>query len=39
MKYSEFLAKKWNWNSVVDLKNENSIFNKLFGENIELRPL
>lgn len=39
MKYEEFLSKKWNWNSVVNLDKENSIFNKEFGQIIDLRPL
>ena len=30
---------KWNWDDVVDLKKQNSIFDKVFSENITLRPL
>ena len=39
MKYEEFIARKWNWESVVNLKQENNIFRKVFGEKITLRPL
>ncbi len=39
IKYKDFLQKKWNWNSVVNLDQENEIFNKKFGETINLRPL
>ena len=39
MAYSEFIAKKWNWNEVVDLQQENQIFNKQFSERLTLRPL
>jgi hypothetical protein len=33
------LEKKWNWENVTNLEKENEIFNKVFGENIMLRPL
>jgi hypothetical protein len=39
MKYEQFLARKWNWNKVVNLQNENKIFDKTLSENITLRPL
>jgi hypothetical protein len=39
MEYSEFINNKWNWNTVIDLNEENKIFNKIFRENITLRPL
>ena len=39
MPYSKFVNDKWNWNSVINLTEENSIFNKVFSENITLRPL
>ena len=39
MNYSQFVNNKWNWKSVVDLKEENKIFNKVFRENMTLAPL
>jgi hypothetical protein len=30
MNYSQFVNNKWNWKEVVDLKEENKIFNKIF---------
>jgi hypothetical protein len=39
MNYQEFIESKWNWETVVDLKKENNIFNKEFAETITLRPL
>lgn len=39
MKYEEFLKKKWNWDKEVKLREQNEIFNKEFGEKINLRPL
>jgi hypothetical protein len=39
MNYQKFLNNKWNWKEVVDLSAENSIFDKIFRENITLRPL
>lgn len=39
MPYSKFVNDKWNWNTVINLTEQNSIFNKVFSENITLRPL
>jgi hypothetical protein len=39
MDYAQFVSSKWNWKSVVDLGEENRIFNKVFRENITLAPL
>lgn len=39
MNYSQFVNNKWNWKQVVDLKEENKIFNKVFRENMTLAPL
>lgn len=39
MEYSDFINSKWNWNNVIDLSEDNRIFNKIFRENITLRPL
>jgi hypothetical protein len=39
MNYSQFVNNKWNWKEVVDLKEENRIFNKVFRENMTLAPL
>ena len=39
IEYSQFLKEKWNWDQVVDLKQENNIFNKNFAERITMRPL
>jgi hypothetical protein len=39
MEYSQFLNAKWNWKNVIDLTEENRIFNKIFRENITLAPL
>lgn len=39
MDYAKFINSKWNWKKVVDLSEENKIFNKIFRENITLSPL
>ena len=39
MGYGKFVSDKWNWNQVINLEEENSIFDKHFKENITLRPL
>ena len=39
IKYKEFIDTKWNWNSVVNLTDENQIFNKVLSGTISLRPL
>ena len=39
MDYDKFLKDKWNWESVLNLTQENEIFQKVFSENIVLRPL
>jgi hypothetical protein len=30
MEYSDFINSKWNWNNVIDLSEDNRIFNKIF---------
>lgn len=39
MEYSQFVNAKWNWKNVIDLTEENHIFNKIFRENITMAPL
>ena len=39
MDYAQFISSKWNWHKVVDLTQDNRIFNKIFRENITLAPL
>lgn len=39
MDYAQFISSKWNWHKVVDLTQDNKIFNKIFRENITMAPL
>lgn len=39
MDYAQFINSKWNWHKVIDLTQDNKIFNKIFRENITLAPL